>query len=104
MHLHVPRRNGAEADGICAAVATGGVVNRGPICAIGRDLNGICGGVAIGRIPFQHDLSHADIRAQINADPLRVGARRMILEFDRAPIGGNVAIHRIASRIAVLDR
>ena len=103
MHLHVPRRNDTEADRIRAAVATGSTVDRGPIRAIGGDLNGIRGGVAIGRIPFQHHLSHAGVRAEINLDPLRVRSLRMILEFDRAPIGGNAAIYGIATWITVLD-
>ena len=104
MHLHIPSRNDAEADGIRAAVATGGTVDCGPIRAIGGDLNRVRGGVAVGRIPFQHHLSHAGVRAKIHLDPLRVRSVRMIREFDRAPIGGNAAIHGIATRITVLDR
>ena len=74
-----------DVEGLRAAGAGGGGVDRGPVGAVGGGLDLERG--RVGRLPLQHHLADRRGRAEIHLQPLRVAERA-------GPAGAGVAVHR----------
>ncbi len=79
-----------DAQGLGAAGAAGGGVDRGPVAAVGRGLDLERAGV--GRLPVQGHLADGLGRAQVDLEPLRVAERA-------GPAGAGVAVDRVGGRV-----
>ncbi len=82
VHPHVAARPG-DAQGLGAAGARGGGVDRGPVHGVGRGLDLERG--RVGGLPLQHDLADRRGAAEVDLEPLRVGERA-------GPPGSRVAV------------